>query len=38
MVKILYWYLKNFTGRELGRTNGSRFDNDGLEGLKQRQT
>ena len=24
MVKILYWYLKNFTGRELGRTNGSK--------------
>jgi transposase len=31
MVKILYWYLKkNFTGREIGRTN------DGLDGLKDR--
>ena len=43
MAKILYWYLKkNFTGRELGRTNAwaykwlKRFDNDGLDGLKDR--
>ena len=38
MVKILYWYLKkNFTGRELGLYKWlKRFDNDGLEGLKDR--
>lgn len=37
MVKILYWYLKkNFTDRAWAYKWLKRFDNDGLEGLKDR--
>jgi len=37
MVKILYWYLKkNFTGRAWAYKWLKRFDNEGVEGLKDR--